>query len=271
MAVAISACATRRPGSTTATSRGISAAVVVTSSCVRTEIDLDRALRPDRQAIADIAHVDTAIERRGAGIEKRYFQVTVLRHGVAERNADDTAAAFAVEDDGGDGAVVDLDFKIAPRLMRADIVEHQHQSLAVTSPRCGSGTKSSRWPPRLAKRTPLTKPISASVTSASGPRGRGAAGAGIAVAGIAELTGGSAETRCGACPGRGSGSGKRCCASAWMETQSTIAKPHATQIRIPRPLNPASPSDRDKSSAFRAPWRREDRGAVLEAPQSHCR
>ncbi len=145
------------------------------------------------------------------------------------------------------------------------------KSLTVTSLRCGSGTKSSRWPPRLAKRTPLTKPMSASVTSASGPRGRGAAGAGMADAGIAELTGGSAETRCGACPGRGSGSGKRCCASAWMETQSTIAKPHANQIRIPRPLNPASPADRDKSSAFRAPWRREDREAVLEAPQSHCR
>ena len=95
--------------------------------CARTEIDLDRGLGPDGQAVADIAHVDAAIERRRAGIEKREFQVAVLRLGVAERNADDAAAAFAVEHDGGDGAVVDLHFEIAPRLVGAEIVEHQHQ------------------------------------------------------------------------------------------------------------------------------------------------
>ena len=114
MAVAISLSVTRRPGSTTATSRGISIAVVATSSAlIRSDIDFDRGFRPDRHAVADITHVDAAIERRGAGIKKRQLEIAVLGPHLAERNADDAAAAFTVERDRGDGAIIDLHFEIA--------------------------------------------------------------------------------------------------------------------------------------------------------------
>ena len=93
----------------------------------RTDIDLDRGLRPDGQAVADIAHVDAAIGRGGAGIEKRELEIAVLGPGLAQRHAHGAVAAFAVEHDRGDGAVVDLHFEIAPRLVGAEIVEHQHE------------------------------------------------------------------------------------------------------------------------------------------------
>ena len=79
-AAAISRGASRRPGSTTATSRGISAAVVATSSIPAIiGLDIDRGFRPDGQAVADRAHVDAAVLGRGAGIQERDFEESVLR------------------------------------------------------------------------------------------------------------------------------------------------------------------------------------------------
>ncbi len=226
IAVAISFAATRRPGSTTATSRGISATVVVDIELVRTEIDLDRALRANGQAVADIPYVDAAVYRCGARIQKRDFQVAVFRHRLAERNAHNAAGALAVQNDRGDRTIVDLNFEIAPRLMRAQIVEHQYQIADRDVAALRQRHEEFAMSPRLAKRSPLTKPISASVTSASGLLDRGA-GAGIAGAAITELTGGAA-----ACPWRGSGSSKRPCASAWVDTQSAIVKLQTTKKRI---------------------------------------
>ena len=94
---------------------------------VRTEIDLDRAFRANGQAVADIPYVDAAVYRCGARIQKRDFQVAVFRHRVAERNAHNAVGALAVQNDRGDGTIVDLNFEIAPRLMRAQIVERQYQ------------------------------------------------------------------------------------------------------------------------------------------------
>ena len=80
------------------------------------------------RTIADVAHVDAAIERRGAGIEKRELEITVLRAGCCptargrSRSRLLPSSTIAV-----DGAVVDLHFEIAPRLVGADIVKHQHR------------------------------------------------------------------------------------------------------------------------------------------------
>ena len=51
--------------------------------CAGAEIDLDRGLGADGQAVADVAHVDAAILRRGAGIEKVELEETVLGAGLA--------------------------------------------------------------------------------------------------------------------------------------------------------------------------------------------
>src|SRR5579863_4938557 len=109
-------------------------------------------------------------------------------------------------------------------------------SLAATSPDCGSGTKTSRRPPRLAKRNPLTKPISASVTAES----RRSLRTGATTIGVA-----AADCKSG---GRG-GIGGRVCAHPCSDTDvsRTLRTTNARLERITSPtltLSPESPPAR---------------------------
>ena len=93
----------------------------------RTDIDFETRLRPDGDAVADIAHIDAPIGRHGAGIEKRQLEKTVFGSGPAQRDADDAIATLAVERNRSDGAVIDPHFEMAPRLISAHIVQRQHE------------------------------------------------------------------------------------------------------------------------------------------------
>jgi hypothetical protein len=79
------------------------------------------------QAVADRAHVDAAILRRGAGIKKIQLEETVLGDGLGQRHAHDTARGVAIERDCDGTAIVDQHLEIAPRLVRADVVERQDE------------------------------------------------------------------------------------------------------------------------------------------------
>src|SRR6185312_10937730 len=92
------------------------------------DLDLDRGLRPDGQAVAYIAHVDAAVLRGRAGIEEGELQKAVARLGIGERDADDTARTFAVKGDRRRAAVVDQHFDAAPRLVCAYVIECEHEA-----------------------------------------------------------------------------------------------------------------------------------------------
>jgi hypothetical protein len=89
--------------------------------------NLDCGFGPDRQAVADVAHVDATIERSGARVKKRKLEVAVLGPHPSQGNPDNAVATFAVERDRRHRAIVGLYFEIAFGLMRAEIVHGEHQ------------------------------------------------------------------------------------------------------------------------------------------------
>ena len=91
------------------------------------DADLHRGLRPDSDAVADVAHVYAMIGRRRAGIEKRELDIAVLGARAAERHPQRAVAPIAVEGDGNDSAVVHLHDEIALGVMGGEIVENEHE------------------------------------------------------------------------------------------------------------------------------------------------
>jgi len=91
------------------------------------DVELDRGLRPHRDAVADITHVDATILGGGAGVEEGKFQKPFACPGSAEWDAHDAPLAGSVERDRRNAAVIEEDFEAAAGFVGTDIVHDEHQ------------------------------------------------------------------------------------------------------------------------------------------------
>ncbi len=153
----------------TAMSRGISAAVVATSSLATGPTSISIAVSGRIVTTSPTARTSmqrsmvAAPEYRNVSLMNPFLALAAGSGTRSIRSGDLPSSTIAA-------TVRSLTWTCRLRVASCALTSSNTRSsaVAVASP-CGSGTNNSPWPPRLAKRKPLTKPRSPSVISAIGP------------------------------------------------------------------------------------------------------